>query len=251
MKLKKITDSIKFGTNILDIEVPEHLKKKFSSGLNYVDGAMGGEGFTPSAVTLFTGTPGAGKTTLMLAMADSMTKQGAIVLFNTAEESLYQTAMTAKRLNLKNGFRCGNSADVNEIIKNASKMQKEAKKAGKQFVLIVDSLQCLDDEKYSSGKITSGTAIRCLQIITDFCKDTGAIGVCINQVNKSGQMAGSNKLKHMVDAMMHLSVEQKDEDFRGCRVLETKKNRFGGNGHMYYLALRKRGFKEVAKVEEY
>ena len=251
MKLKKITDGIKFGTNILDIEVPAHLQVKFSSGLNYVDGAMGGEGFTPSAVTLFTGTPGAGKTTLMLAMADSMTKQGAIVLFNTAEESLYQTAMTAKRLGLKNGFRCGNSADVNEIIKNATTMQKEAKKAGKQFVLIVDSLQCLDDEKYSSGKITSGTAIRCLQIITDFCKDTGAIGVCINQVNKSGQMAGSNKLKHMVDAMMHLSVENKDEDFRGCRVLETLKNRFGGQGFSYYLALRKRGFKEVAKVENY
>ena len=64
MKLKKVTDGIIFGTNILDIEVPEHLKVKFKSGLNYVDGAMGGEGFTPSAVTLFTGTPGAGKTTL-------------------------------------------------------------------------------------------------------------------------------------------------------------------------------------------
>ena len=103
MKLKKITDNIAFGTNILDIEVPEHLKRKFKSGLSYVDGAMGGEGFTPSAVTLFTGTPGAGKTTLMLTMADSMTKQGAVVLFNTAEESLYQTAMTAKRLKLRNG----------------------------------------------------------------------------------------------------------------------------------------------------
>jgi len=251
MQLKKITDGIKFGTNILDIEVPEHLKVKFRSGLNYVDGAMGGEGFTPSAVTLFTGTPGAGKTTLMLAMADSMTKQGAIVLFNTAEESLFQTAMTAKRLKLKNGFRCGNSNSVQEIIKNATKMQKEAKKAGKQFVLIVDSLQCLDDDKYSSGKITSGTAIRCLQEITDFCKDTGAIGVCINQVNKSGKMAGSNKLKHMVDAMMHLSVEEKDEDFKGCRILETQKNRFGGCGHMFYLALRGSGFREVARIEEF
>lgn len=173
------------------------------------------------------------------------------MLFNTAEESLYQTAMTAKRLKLKNGFRCGNSADVTEIVNNAKKMHKEAKKAGKQFVLIVDSLQCLDDEKYSSGKITSGTAIRCLQHITDFCKDTGSIGICINQVNKSGKMAGSNKLKHMVDAMMHLSIEEKDEDFKGCRILETKKNRFGGCGHVYFLALRKTGFREVAKVEEF
>ncbi len=251
MKLKKITDNIIFGTNILDIEVPEHLKKKFKSGLSFVDGAMGGEGFTPSAVTLFTGTPGAGKTTLMLTLADRMTKQGATVLFNTAEESLYQTAMTAKRLKLRNGFRAGNSADVNEIIANATKMQKEAAKNNEQFVLIVDSLQCLDDGMYSSGKITSGTAIRCLQIITDFCKETGSIGLIINQVNKSGKMSGSNKLKHMVDSHMHLSVEEKDEDFKGCRILETQKNRFGGCGHMFYLALRKTGFREVAKIEEF
>ena len=153
MKLKKITDNIAFGTNILDIEIPEHLTRKFKSGLSFVDGAMGGEGFTPSAVTLFTGTPGAGKTTLMLTLADAMTKQGASVLFNTAEESLYQTAMTAKRLKLRNGFQAGNSNDVNEIIENATKMAGEAKKAGKQFVLIVDSLQCLDDGAYSLSLI--------------------------------------------------------------------------------------------------
>ena len=251
MKLKKITDNIAFGTNILDIEIPEHLTRKFKSGLSFVDGAMGGEGFTPSAVTLFTGTPGAGKTTLMLTLADAMTKQGASVLFNTAEESLYQTAMTAKRLRLRNGFQAGNSADVKEIIANATKMAAKAKAANEQFVLIVDSLQCLDDGAYSSGKITSGTAIRCLQHITDFCIETGSIGIIINQVNKAGKMAGSNKLKHMVDSMMHLSVEEKDEDFKGCRILETKKNRFGGCGHMFYLALRKTGFREVAKIEEF
>ena len=157
MKLNAITTDITFGTNILDIEVPEHLTRKFRTGLSFVDGAMGGQGFTPSSVTLFTGTPGAGKTTLMLTLADAATKQGATVLFNTAEESLYQTAMTAKRLRLKHGF----------------------------------------------------------------------------------------------DAHMHLSVEEKDEDFKGCRILETQKNRFGGCGHMFYLALRKTGFREVAKIEEF
>ena len=249
MKLKKVTDNIIFGTNILDIEVPEHLKKKFKSGLGYVDGAMGGEGFTPSAVTLFTGTPGAGKTTLMLTLADAATKKGATVLFNTAEESLYQTAMTAKRLRLKHGFRAGNSGLVTEILDNARKMMKASK--NDQFVLIIDSLQCLDDGMYKSGKITSNTAIRCLEQITDFCKETGAIGLVINQVNKSGKMAGSNKLKHMIDAHMHLSVEEKDEDFKGCRILETQKNRFGGCGHMFYLALRKTGFREVARIEDF
>ena len=85
-------------------------------------------------------------------------------------------------------------------------------------------------------------------MITDFCKETGACAVVINQVNKQGKMAGSNKLKHMVDAHMHLSVEQKEQDLVGCRVLETQKNRFGGCGHIFFLHMGKRGFKTVAKV---
>ena len=61
-------------------------------------------------------------------------------------------------------------------------------------------------------------------------------------------MAGSNKLKHMVDAMITLSVEEKDPDLRGCRVLQTVKNRFGGCGHTFFLGLNGKGFTEVARV---
>ena len=52
----------------------------------------------------------------------------------------------------------------------------------------------------------------------------------------------------MVDAMLHLSVERKDSDFLGMRVLETVKNRFGGAGWTFYLELKKQGFNEVARV---
>ena len=61
-------------------------------------------------------------------------------------------------------------------------------------------------------------------------------------------MAGSNKLKHMVDSHMHLGVEKKEQDLLGCRVLETQKNRFGGCGHIFFLNLGRSGFKLVAKV---
>ena len=226
--------------------MPEILKRKFKSGITYIDGAIGGEGFTPSSVTLFTGEPGAGKTTMMLKMADAFTKQGGIALFNTAEESLFQTSMTAKRLRLRNGFMTGNTDDVNLLLEKSAEIIKA--NPGKQFVLIVDSLQCLDDGKYSSGVKTSGTAIRCLEMITNFCKEHAAVGIVINQVNKQGKMAGSNKLKHMVDAHMHLSVEKKEQDLIGCRVLETQKNRFGGCGHIFFLTLGRSGFRQVAKV---
>ena len=70
----------------------------------------------------------------------------------------------------------------------------------------------------------------------------------LRQVTKDGKMAGSNKLRHMVDQHLHLAVENKDEDLKGCRVLETVKNRFGGCGHVVFMKLRRYGFSEVARI---
>jgi len=216
MKLNVSNDSIANNTNILDIEVPEALKKKIRSGLEYFDDAIGGQGFTPSAVTLFTGTPGAGKTTMMLELADNLTKSGAVVLFNTAEESLHQLRMTTQRLGLMSGFVAGQDSSISRILAHCDVIR--ALNPDKPFFLIVDSLQTLDDGYFDSGRITTATAERALQQITDYCKEHYVNAVVIGQVTKSGSAAGSNKLKHMVDAKMTLDVERKDEQLLGCRI---------------------------------
>ena len=41
--------------------------------------------------------------------------------------------------------------------------------------------------------------------------------------------------------------DQRSELF-GARILEMTKNRFGGAGHRFYLDLKARGFKVVAKI---
>ena len=43
-------------------------------------------------------------------------------------------------------------------------------------------------------------------------------------------------------------LELKDEDLKGCRILETQKNRFGGSGHTVFLNLARSGFAEVARI---
>ena len=84
--------------------------------------------------------------------------------------------------------------------------------------------------------------------ITNYCKENFCNAVIIGQVTKSGQMAGANVLKHMVDALITLDVERRDEDLMGCRVLQVEKNRFGGAGHIFFLALQQQGFTEVSRV---
>tara|TARA_B000000557_G_scaffold263277_1_gene265730 strand:+ start:983 stop:1735 length:753 start_codon:yes stop_codon:yes gene_type:complete len=246
MKLNVKRDEIAFGSNILDITVPHKLRERYKCGIDFIDSAFGGEGFTPSTITLFTGEPGAGKTTLMLTLANALTQQGNLCLFNTAEESLYQVKLTCERLGLDDGFVAGQESYVPRLLKNCDRLRRNNR--GKQFFLIVDSLQTLNDGKYGEDNVNGQSAVRSLQKLTDYAKEHYINVICIGQVNKSGSMAGSQKLKHMVDAMLHLGIEKKESDFIGFRVFQTVKNRFGGAGWTFYLDLKKEGFKEVARV---
>jgi DNA repair protein RadA/Sms len=247
VQLKVNNNDIAFGTNVTDIEVPKALRRKISCGLEYFDDAMGGEGFTPSVVTLFTGTPGAGKTTMMLKLADALTGAGALAVYNTGEESKYQVKMVTERLHVRHGFAIGSETHVPTLLAKCDKLRAMPENKGKDFFLIVDSLQCMDDGKYKDGGINSKTPERVLTQITEYCKDHMVNAIVIGQVNKGGDMAGTQKLKHMIDAHIHLSVEEKDETLLGCRVLETLKNRFGSAGSMFFLRLGESGFREVGR----
>ena len=246
MKINVRIDDIPFGTNIQDIKVPSVLKKRIPTGLKYFDAVIGGEGFTPSMVSLFTGTPGAGKTTMMLTLASALQGKGAQVVFNTAEESLHQIKMTTDRLKLRHPFMVGGLDNVVDLLKGCDKVR--AAHPDRPFFLIVDSLQCMNDGYFKSGRITNATAERSLGLLTTYAKEHAVNVLVIGQVTKDGKMSGSNKLKHMVDSHIHLSVEQKDDDLKGCRVLETQKNRFGGCGHVVFLKLRRTGFSEVCRI---
>ena len=250
MRLKVATDSVEFGSNINDVVVPEAMRNKFLSGLDFFDAAIGGVGFTPSASMIFTGEAGAGKTTMMLTLADHLTRSGAVTVFNTAEESLFQVKAACERLGLRKGFAVGSESEVGELLKKADKFRNSEKNKGKQFMLIVDSLQCMDDGHFSTGRITTATAERSLEQITNWCKENYTNAIVIGQVTKGGKFAGSNKLRHMVDAHVHLGIEKKDKDLLGCRRLETEKNRFGGAGATTWLSLNGTGFQVVAVAEE-
>ena len=53
MKINVAIDDIPFGTSIQDIKVPDVLKKRIPTGLEYFDAVIGGEGFTPSIFESF------------------------------------------------------------------------------------------------------------------------------------------------------------------------------------------------------
>jgi DNA repair protein RadA/Sms len=244
------TRGFDFGTNIKDIKVPDIFRKKVVSGIDYIDQAFGGNGMTPSQVTMFTGMAGAGKTTMMLTMCNGLAGNGSEVVFNTCEENLYQVKMHAERLGLRNGFKLGEESHVPTLLSKCDELR--AKNPTKPFVLVLDSLQTMNDGYFANGATNGRTPERVLELVTNWCKDNNTLAIVIGQVGKGGQFLGSNVLKHMVDAMLTLTIDLKGTPERnptyGLRILQMTKNRFGGGAVKQYLSIGKKGF-TVAAVE--
>lgn len=231
---------IKRGTNITTLKVPPELEERVLTGIGWTDDVFGAgdkeQGLTPSTSILFTGTPGAGKTTFALQVADAWTAQGNICLYNTNEESALQVRKVTKRLNLKSGFIIGEDRLVPDVLAHANWLRE--KNPGKKLLLIGDSIQTHDDGFYNNGTLNSMSPVRVTKMFTSYCKETFAMAILIGQVNKDGKFNGKQQIKHDVDVHAHLMIDQKpgSETF-GKRIFKIEKNRFGFSGVGYFLGM--------------
>jgi DNA repair protein RadA/Sms len=230
----------KLGTKMSSINVPQVLRARRSTGLDWVDEALGGGGFAPSIVGMLTGMPGTGKSTLLRQMADGFTRQGHVVVYNTGEESLYQAKMKCDDMDLQCGFEVGEEVQAGSLIKYLKDLQ--TKNVGKQVIFLQDSLQTLDDGKYADGGKTGGTPVRVVEMITDWAKETYGIAVFVAQATKNGDFSGKATIKHAIDSYMKLLwCEDKKSPVYGSLLFEVTKNRYGCTGKTYVMGITGKG----------
>ena len=117
-----------------DIKVPQALRTVLKTGDDYIDSLFTGDGIRPSTCCMITGLPGGGKTTISLQMANSLVKQGHVVLYNSCEESDAQVYMKLEKMGM-NALIDENSTnayfssfyEVADIIAFADKIRKQHK----------------------------------------------------------------------------------------------------------------------------
>lgn len=245
----KVARGFKIGTKINTIDVPPALRIKHTSGIPWLDDALGGEGgFTPTTTMMLTGGPGAGKSTLMRMLADTLTTAGHAVLYNTGEESLFQAKMACERLGLKTNFAVGEETMLPRILAFLDAFKGAHPK--QQVFFLQDSLQTLDDGKYvdaagNSRGTTGKTPTHCAEGIVNWTQDNFGVSIFIGQCTKSGEFAGQNTIKHAIDTHAHMYVDEKEKNETfGCLLFEVQKNRWGCNGKTYILGRGKNGILE-------
>lgn len=221
------------ATQILSLhKVAAHRRPRCATGLGEFDRVLGG-GIVPGSVILVAGEPGVGKSTLLLQLADSVSRRGQVVLAS-AEESAAQVALRAERLSLAgDGVSLVAAAETGAIVQTTSELDP--------VMLVVDSIQTVfcDDIEGSPGGLLQvrESASRFIE----YAKSSGVAVVLVGHVTKEGSIAGPKTLEHMVDVVMYLEGESDG----GLRLLRSLKNRYGSVNQVGVFTMEDRGMVEV------
>ncbi|MBI2449691.1 AAA family ATPase [Candidatus Pacearchaeota archaeon] len=225
------------ATNIQEVEVPQEMLKRIKCGISWFD-EMFGEGFTPGTCGFITGSPGSGKSSMMLTVANAFAENNIMVSYNSTEEHVFQLKYIIDRFAFENPFWVSNNGDIDNVLLQAKKNDIK--------ILILDSLQTIGCAKYEAGTRKAMRYV-CRKTI-DYCKKNYIIGFIVGQVTKQNKMAGPLALKHLAD--FHLNIENCTNlncltCEPGTRSLFLEKNRFGPTNVIKKLMLFKEGFKEI------
>lgn len=192
-----------------------------------------GDGIVPGSLTLLSGEPGIGKSTLTLQIANSLAKENKILLIS-GEESIEQISNRANRLGLKEEkLSALNEFNLEAII--------ETIKLEKPSLAIIDSIQVISsmDIPSQAGSITQ---VRyCTEQIMEYAKKTNTSIILIGHVTKDGNLAGPRVLEHLVDTVLHLEGDR----FHQFRILRAVKNRFGSCSEVGIFEMAEKGMQEV------
>ncbi len=219
-------------------EVNSDESRRISTKMAEFDRVMGG-GIVPGSLSLFAGDPGIGKSTLMLQLAQNLASQGLTVLYVCGEESVEQTSLRARRLNVGDD----RLYLLSETLFSQIKLQIDHVKPD---ILIVDSIQIVYKSELPS---TPGSVSQVRELATEFMHLAKGLGIAtflIGHVTKSGEIAGPRLLEHMVDTVLEFEGDRQ----HGYRLLRSVKNRFGPTDEIALFQMAGMGLIEVSNPSQ-
>lgn len=220
--LKKISD-IKSGE-----------KQRYDTEIIELNRVLGG-GLVKGSLTLISGAPGIGKSTLLLQTANNMCRKYGKVLYVSGEESEEQIKIRGDRL----GVTAEDLYIVSET--NLDVIEAYIDELNPVFI-IVDSIQTVFRESVSSAPGSVSQVKECSNTMMRIAKGKNIPLFIVAHVTKQGDLAGPRVLEHMVDTVLSFEGER-TEDFR---ILRTMKNRFGTTSEIGVFEMSAEGLVQIS-----
>ena len=228
-KVVKKLISFKSLTRLDNLNIDPRMLETMPSGIKLMDEFISHEGGIPCSTNIMAiGDPGVGKTSILLDTLAAIEKSGRKCLFISGEMGRKQMFKYTKRFKQ---FGCVTTLFLSDFLEfNSKDVVEQVLNKGFDCVLIdsiaevIDSVR--DDNKWDRKSAESW-------LVDTYVKNNKGENkkkkftsfLLIQQVTKAGEFVGSNKLKHMTDAMLEIRRES-DRDGGGT-YLEFTKNRNG------------------------
>ena len=215
-------------------EVGPAVEGRRPTGVGELDRVLGG-GFVTGSVSLLSGEPGVGKSTLILQVLMAAAASGRDVLLATAEESAEQVRLRAERLGaLPSRLLVVADTVLPDILSVAREVRPD--------IFVVDSIQTVYDPELESAPGSVSQVREGAGQIVRLAKQEHMTTVLVGHVTKEGVVAGPRVLEHLVDTV--LSFE--GETDHALRLLRATKNRFGSTGEIGIFEMAEAGLVALA-----
>lgn len=182
------------------------------TGIGELDRVLDG-GLVPGSVTLVSGEPGIGKSTLLLQLVGAWKGTS---LYVSAEESAQQVRLRAERIGTSGDHTYLVSAmSLGDIVGAIDKV--------KPSLVVVDSVQTIADESVESAPGSVTQVRECAFRLVQEAKARNVAVVLVGHVTKDGNIAGPRLLEHVVDTVVSFEGDR----LHPLRMVRAIKHRFG------------------------
>lgn len=213
-------------------EISYENEHRIMTNIPELDRVIGG-GIVKGSVSLISGDPGIGKSTILLQICNNVSSD-INVLYVSGEESAVQLKLRANRLGI-----------VGDNLKIMTETDAEAVceyiKVEKPDLVMIDSIQTMriDELSSSAGSIVQVRETSNLFLSTGKSLDIPII--IVGHVNKGGDIAGPKVLEHIVDTVLYFEGERN----QSYRILRAVKNRFGSTNEIGVFEMCETGLVQV------
>lgn len=210
---------------------------RIDTGIGELDRVLGG-GLVPGSLTLISGEPGIGKSTIIIQAASYIAKNDGIVLYVSGEESEEQIKMRADRV-------CDEIPDNLLILSETNiDIVSEICESIKPVFLIIDSIQTMYTSDLDSAPGSVSQVRACGNELMRIGKSGGVPVFIVAHVTKSGELAGPRIVEHMVDCVLNFTGDRSHE----LRILRAQKNRFGTTSEIGAFEMAESGLEEIENL---